>query len=164
MSAAESSREAPPEPAGPAATGTFAALAAARRAWLTDVLRPWCRAADRSQLRLAEAAWRDLAGDVDPAGTLWAWAWERFPALCEPGLTPPAESRPVRVTLTDGRTVTGTPDARRSLRGELWLTTRTPAGWADAGPFPLDEIAAISPAEPRAGGTDPPPRPVTMPH
>ena len=144
---------------------TFAALAASRREWLETVLRPWCRAAPRTQLRLAEAQWADLAGDVSVRETLWAWGWERFPALCEPGLTPPAESRPVRVTLTGGETVVGTPDGRRSVRGELWLLARGVDGWEDRGPFDLDAIAAVEPAEQLPDrGPDPPPRPVTMPH
>lgn len=144
---------------------SFTALVAARRAWIEGTLRPWCRAAGRTELRLAEAAWADLAGDVSPRETLWAWAWERFPALCEPGLAPPSESRPVRVALTDGSAVVGTPDGRRSMRGELWLVTRGAEGWEDRGPFPLDEIASVTVAEPAPDrGADPGPRTVTMPH
>ena len=96
--------------------------------------------------------------------TLWAWAWERFPALCESGLAPPAETREVVVTLSDGSTVAGTPDGRRSVRGELVLLARTPAGWEDRGPFALDDIVRVDPVGPAADRRDPPPRPVTMPH
>ena len=152
----------PAEPAGPA---TFAALAASRRDWIADVLRPWCRAAPRRELRLAEGQWADLAGDVSARETLWTWAWERFPALCEPGLAPPAETREVRVTLSDGAVVVGTPDGRRSARGELWLVARGPEGWEDRGPLSIDDIAAVEPAEPLTDhGPDPAPRPTTMPH
>ena len=156
----------PAEPASapPAPPVSFAELAASRRAWIETVLRPWCRAANRRELRLAEGQWAYLAGDVSTRETLWAWAWERFPALCEPGLAPPSESRDVTVTLTDGAAHTGTPDARRSVRGELMLVARTPAGWADRGPFGLDEIASVEPAEPSPDRRDPPPRAVTMPH
>ena len=151
-------------PASPEPPANFAALAASRRAWIDTVLRPWCRRAGRRALRLAEGQWADLAGDVSARETLWAWAWERFPALCEPGLAPPSESREVRVTLADGTVHAGAPDARRSVRGELLLVARTPAGWEDRGPFDLDAIAAVAPAEPAVARRDPPPRAVTMPH
>ena len=154
----------PPPPAHPEPPASFAALAASRREWIEAVLKPWCRRASRRELRLAEGQWRDLAGDVTARETLWAWAWERFPALCEPGLTPPSESRAVRVALHDGTTHRGTPDGRRSVRGELVLVARTADGWEDRGPFPLDEIAGVEPAEPAADRRDPPPRAVTMPH
>ena len=154
----------PPPPAGPAPPADFAALAASRRDWIETVLKPWCRRASRRELRLAEGQWRDLAGDVSTRETLWAWAWARFPALCEPGLAPPSESREVRVTLRDGTTHAGTPDARRSVRGGLVLVARTAAGSDDRGPFDLDEIAAVGPAAPAADRRDPPPRAVTMPH
>ncbi|QDT17833.1 hypothetical protein [Alienimonas californiensis] len=161
----------PADPAESAAVETvsgppadFAALAASRREWVLTVLRPWCRAATRRDLRLAEGAWADLAGDVGTRETLWAWAWERFPALCEPGLAPPSESRAVRVTLTDGTTVAGTPDGRRSVRGELWLVGDGPSGWEERGPFALDQIARVEPADGPAAGPHPPPRSITMPH
>ena len=155
---------APPPPDPPDSPATFADLAASRRGWIETVLRPWCRRASRRELRLAEGQWADLAGDVSARETLWAWAWERFPALCEPGLTPPCESREVRVTLADGGVHVGTPDARRSVRGELILVARIPGGWEDRGPFPLDVIAAVESAAPVADRRDPPPRAVTMPH
>ncbi|MFH5803862.1 hypothetical protein [Alienimonas sp. DA493] len=155
----------PADPAEPnALPADFAALAASRREWVLNVLRPWCRVASRRDLRLAESAWTDLAGDVGTRETLWAWAWERFPVLCEPGLTPPSESRPVRVALADGRTVVGTPDGRRSVRGELWLVGDGADGREEFGPFALDQIAQVEPAEQTAGGPHPPPRNVTMPH
>ena len=155
----------PNRAAEPAPPSDFPALIASRRDWIETVLRPWCRAASRRDLRLAESQWADLAGDVGVRETLWAWAWERFPALCEPGLTPPSESRPVRVALTTGETVVGTPDGRRSRGGVLWLLCGSPHGWEERGPFALDEIERVEPAvERRPGGPDPPPRRVTMPH
>ncbi len=156
---------APPPPAAPAEPHSFAALVAARRAWIDETLRPWCRSATLRDLRMAEAAWADLAGDVGARETLWAWAWERFPALCEPGLVPPAESRAVRVTLIDGRVLVGAPDGRRSLRGVLWLVSDGDAGWEDHGPFPLDELLSVErDGDATASGKNPPPRPITMPH
>ncbi|MEM9703454.1 MAG: hypothetical protein AAF907_13530 [Planctomycetota bacterium] len=128
-------------------------------------MRPWCRTASRTDLRHAESAWADLAGDVAVRETLWAWAWERFPALCEPGLAPPSESRPVRVSLHDGETFVGTPDGRRSQRGELWLLADSDAGWEERGPFDLDAIRSVDPigSSPK-GSPDPAPRTITMPH
>ena len=142
---------------------TYVTLVAARRDWIETVLRPWCRAASLRDLRMAESQWADLAGDVGVRETLWAWAWERFPALCEPGLAPPSESRAVRVIRTDGDSFVGTPDGRRSQRGELWLVAEESR--EDLGPFPLDEIATVEPAADRSGrGPDPAPRSITMPH
>ena len=152
-------------PAKPAPPADLAALVASRRAWIEAVLRPWCRTASRRELRLAESQWADLAGDVGARETLWAWAWERFPALCEPGLVPPSESRPVRIVLTSGDAVAGTPDGRRSRGGELWLLCGGLHGWEERGPFALDEIERVEPAcARRPAGVDPPPRPITMPH
>ncbi|NNJ24458.1 hypothetical protein [Alienimonas chondri] len=156
-----------PAPVGSPAAGPpgFAGLVASRREWIETVLRPWCRAANRTDLRLAESAWADLAGDVGARETLWAWAWERFPVLCVPGLTPPAESRAVRVTLNDGAMIEGTPDGRRSVRGELWLVAAGSDGWTDHGPFDLDAIATVEAADDAGDrGPDPAPRSITMPH
>ncbi len=125
---------------------TFADLVSSRRAWLADVLTPWCRQAALKDLRLAELEWSDIAGKVDPAKTLWYWAWSRFPELVHSELVGIDETREVQVTLRDGRSVTGFPDARQSVQGELVLIGRDPVDFhrsAEHGPFSLDEIAAV---------------------
>ena len=63
---------------------SFEDLAASRRQWIDDVLRPWCRQATLRQLRQAEIEWLDIAGRVDLNATLWTWAWERFACLTHP--------------------------------------------------------------------------------
>ena len=125
---------------------TFADLVSSRRAWLADVLAPWCRQAAVKDLRLAELEWGDIAGKVDPAKTLWYWAWSRFPDLVHGELVGIDETREVQVTLRDGRSVAGFPDARQSVQGQLVLVGRDqidPHRSEEHGPFSLDEIAAI---------------------
>lgn len=128
---------------------TFAELVGSRKAWLADVLAPWCRAASLKDLRLAELEWVDIAGKVDPEKTLWFWAWSRFPALVHSELAGIDETRPVTVTLKDGPQYTGYPDARQSQQGGLVLLDRDqahPRRIVEHGPFPIDEIATILPA------------------
>lgn len=123
---------------------TFADLVASRKAWLAEFLEPWCRTAARKDLLLAELEWTDIAGKVDPEKTLWKWAWSRFPDLIHESLGI-EETSEVVVRLKDGREVRGFPDARKSLRGQLTLLTTDDRGrFADAGPFSLDDIAAIN--------------------
>ena len=128
---------------------TFADLAASRRGWIDGVLKPWCRQATRIDLRLAELEWTDIAGKVDAAKTLWAWAWSRFPDAVhdELGLD---ETTELSVTLAGGTTITGFIDARESTSGQLVLWTRDPATNAlqARGPFSLDDIASIHRTEP----------------
>ncbi len=136
----ENARELSSETAAP--TG-FQQLAGSRVAWIQDVLKPWCRQACRRDLLLADHEWLDLAGKVDPARTLWAWAWSRFPALIheELGID---ESRPVTVRLLDGREFTGYPDARNSQQGRLVLIGTDHAGrLVEYGPFAIDEVESI---------------------
>ena len=126
---------------------TFAELVSSRKAWLSDVLTPWCRAASRKDLRLAELEWTDIAGKVDPQKTLWYWAWSRFPAIVHAELQGIDETRAVTVTLKDGSQYTGFPDARESEQGQLVLLGRDGANTRQSvhhGPFPIDEIADIS--------------------
>ena len=126
---------------------TFADLVSSRKAWLADVLAPWCRQAVVKDLRLAELEWIDIAGKVDPEKTLWYWAWSRFPDLVHAELVGIDETREVTITLRDGRSVAGFPDARQSAQGQLVLVGRDPHNPRRAeehGPFSLDEIAAIS--------------------
>jgi len=119
---------------------TFAELAASRRAWIDDVLRPWCLAARRAELIKAEQEWNDIAGRVDADRTLWLWAWSRFPCLYVDGLGGLEESWPVRVVLRNGQSVRGYPDNRMTGRGELYLTSREGAH----GPFVIDDIVEIT--------------------
>lgn len=122
---------------------TFADLVASRKAWLADFLEPWCRGASRKDLLLAEQEWTDIAGKVDPEKTLWKWAWSRFPGLIHESLGID-ETSEVVVTLNDGRTFRGYPDARKSLRGQLTLLTTDERGrFADAGPFSLDDVVEV---------------------
>jgi len=126
---------------------TFADLVSSRKAWLADVLMPWCRQAGLKDLRLAELEWGDIAGKVDAQKTLWCWAWSRFPDLVHAELAGIDETRELNVTLRDGRSITGFPDARQSLQGELVLVGRDPLNprqMEEHGPFSLDEIAAIA--------------------
>ncbi|MCA9038050.1 MAG: hypothetical protein KDA91_23155 [Planctomycetaceae bacterium] len=123
---------------------TFDELAASRRHWIEEVLRPWCQAASMAQLRKAELEWLDIAGKVDTKATLWTWAWERFPAIVHPDLPGVNETNEMVVTLNDGGTFTGYPDNRQSTRGQLVLITADDTGTLQSfGPFSIDQIAQI---------------------
>jgi len=122
--------------------GSFEDLAAARRDWIETVLRPWCRQANLKQLKQADLEWNEFAGRVDAHPTLWTWAWERYSALVHDDLAGVNETHEVTVTLHDGRTVTGFPDGRASLKGQLVLVG-TGANDALHGPFSIDEIADV---------------------
>ena len=127
---------------------TFAELVASRKAWIENELRPWCARASRKDLRLAEQEWLDIAGKVDPEKTLWFWAWSRFPDLVNANLMAIDEARQVTVTLADGRSINGFPDARQSKQGQLVLLCRSADrshGYSEEGPFSLDDIVAITP-------------------
>lgn len=131
---------------------SFAELAASRREWIDCVLTPWCRTAPRKDLLLAEHEWTDIAGKVDPNKTLWFWAWSRFPGLVNTELMGIDESAAVTVVLDDGRNLTGYPDARQSLHGELVLVCRDPRNPRRSvleGPFSLDRVRAVT----RGGNT-----------
>jgi hypothetical protein len=118
---------------------TFADLVASRRAWLADVLIPWCRVASRADLLRAEQEWTDIAGKIAPERSLWLWAWSRFPAIYVEGLGGLEESWPVRIVRRDGQVIEGFPDNRSSGRGQLVVQTR--AGATE--PMSLDDIASI---------------------
>jgi hypothetical protein len=125
---------------------TFAELVASRKAWIETDLKPWCMKATHKDLRLAEQAWPDIAGKVDTEKTLWFWAWCRFPDLVNADLQAIDEARQLKVTLLDGRTLTGYPDARQSQQGTLTLLCADPDNprrFAEEGPFNMDEISAI---------------------
>ncbi len=105
-----------PEPAS-----TFAELAASRRLWIDEVLRPWCTTATVSQLRLAELEWLDIAGRADTQSTLWTWAWSRFPDIVHGELSGINETHRVKVVTASGEVLSGYPDGRKSERGKLFL-------------------------------------------
>lgn len=130
---------------------TFEALVNSRKAWIADVLKPWCLRASRAALRLAELEWNDIAGKVSPEKSLWAWAWGRFPDLVHPELNAMDESSEVTVTLKDGTSVVGYPDSRQSEQGQLVLVCRDPQTGKlnDAGPFTLEAIAHVVRVKPR---------------
>ncbi|MCP4174685.1 MAG: hypothetical protein GY758_28370 [Fuerstiella sp.] len=124
---------------------SFEELAASRRQWIDDVLRPWCRQATQQQLRDAELEWLDIAGRVDVQATLWTWAWERFSVLTHPEMAGVNESHEVQLRLQDGTVVQGFPDSRESIRGTLVLVPcRTePAAPRLRGPYSVDDVAAV---------------------
>lgn len=119
---------------------SFAELVASRRQWIETVLHPWCKVASRKELLLAEMEWQDIAGRPAPEMTLWLWAWSRFPALCDDGLTTLNETYPVQVTCSSGEVVTGYPDARQSVAGRLVLVGSQRETF---GPFSIDEIVQV---------------------
>ena len=123
---------------------SFEDLAASRRKWIDTVLRPWCRQASLKQLKQAYMEWNEFAGRVDAHATLWTWAWERHPALVHDDLAGVNETHEVTVKLEDGRSATGFPDGRLSLKGQLVLVG-TGENDADHGPFPIDDIADVRP-------------------
>ena len=129
---------------------TFVDLVTSRQAWIAEVLRPWCCGAPWKELQLAEQEWLNLAGKVDPEGTLWAWAWSRFSGLVNTQTWKIDETYPISVKLTNGQTFAGYPDGRRSLQGKLLLLCRDqaqPRKFVDAGPFRIDEIFSVTTVE-----------------
>lgn len=125
---------------------TFVELVASRQRWLEEVLKPWCLAAPWKELFQAEQDWADIAGQVDPQGTLWAWAWSRFPTIVCEGLPGIEETYLVRVTTRDGRTFEGYPDNRESRHGKLRLlceTSPSSGRHALSEAISIDEVAAI---------------------
>lgn len=133
-----------PEPLPPELSA-FAELTASRRAWIQEVLVPWCRTANVPSLVKAELEWGDIAGRVDPQFSLWLWAWSRFPVLYVEGLKGLDETYPVQVTTRDGTTVTGYPDARASSRTQLILVDAQTG--EPVGPLKLDRIESIQRVE-----------------
>jgi hypothetical protein len=121
---------------------TFDGLIESRRAWIDNVLKPWCRQAARIDLLKADQEWHDIAGRVDTEFTLWLWAWSRFPALYVDDLKGLDESFEVQVTLKDGTRVVGFPDARESQRGMLVVITADAAN-PQAGPFSIDDVINV---------------------
>lgn len=118
---------------------TFDELIDSRKAWIRDVLEPWCRSVSRAELLKAHQEWLDIAGKVDPDATLWTWAWSRFPDLVHEELPGVDETSRVAVTLEDGSTHVGFPDGRSSELGRLVLLTDD----GHVGPFSIDEVASV---------------------
>ena len=119
---------------------TFAELVTSRQRWLEEVLKPWCLAAPWKELFQAEQDWANIAGQVDPQGTLWAWAWSRFPTLVCEGLPGIEETHLVRVVTRDGRAFEGYPDNRESRRGKLRLLCESSS---NSGQHELSEAISI---------------------
>ena len=124
---------------------TFEELVASRKSWISEVLRPWCLRASRTQLRKADVEWLDIAGKVPTEKTLWVWAWSRFPSLVHESLGI-EETLEVLVELRDGRKFRGFPDARQSLQGDLFVWGQyenSECGSSELGPFSIDDIVSV---------------------
>jgi hypothetical protein len=122
----------------------FEDLVASRKAWIADVLRPWCRGSTLAALKQAELEWLDIAGKVAAEKTLWPWAWSRFPDLVHETLGI-EETTEVEVSLKDGRIVRGFPDSRASQQGQLilWGSDAQGVEQQELGPFSIDAITAV---------------------
>jgi hypothetical protein len=143
---------------------TFQEMAASRREWIADVLIPWCRQATFGDLREAEHDWINIAGRVDPAATLWTWAWSRFPCLVHERLPGVNETLEVHIVLASGETIVGYPDNRESARGQLILTVAVAdGGFEQSGPHNIDAVVSAELSDPDrvAQREDIPDRPVT---
>jgi len=133
-----------PESINTASCETFEQLAASRRGWIDQVLRPWCQQASLKDLRKAELEWFDIAGRADTNATLWTWAWERFPSIVHPDLPGVHETYLVEVFLHDGTRLSGYPDARQSLRGMLVLVgTDADGAMITHSPVSIDLVAEV---------------------
>ena len=121
----------------------FEVLVTSRKAWIADVLQPWCRTATLVALKQAELEWLDIAGKVAAEKTLWPWAWSRFPDLVHESLGI-EETTEVEVTLLDGRTIRGFPDSRASQQGQLVLWgSDADAESRELGPFSIERITSV---------------------
>ena len=127
-------------------SSTFAELVASRQKWIEEVLKPWCLAAPWKELFQAEQDWPDIAGQVDPQTTLWAWAWSRFPGLVHDGLPGIDETHLVRVSTRDGRVFEGYPDNRESQHGKLKVLREMPFGSGRhelSDPISIDDVVTL---------------------
>lgn len=131
-------------------TPIFSDLVASRQQWIEQILKPWCLAAPWKELFQAEQDWPNIAGQVDPQATLWAWAWGRFPGLVSEGLPGIEETHLVRVTTRDGQTFVGYPDNRESRHGKLRLLCETAPGSVRhelSEAISIDDIVAVERGE-----------------
>jgi hypothetical protein len=125
---------------------TFADLVGQRRAWIDNVLKPWCRCACLADLKRAEAEWGDLAGRVDVKATLWSWAWSRFPQLVHEQFAGIDETHELRVTLRSGTIYVGYADNRKSEGGRLVLLLSSASAHGslkESEPLSIDDIAVV---------------------
>ena len=124
---------------------SFEELAASRRKWIEEVLRPWCHQATLKQLRQAEVEWLDIAGRVDLNATLWTWEWERFDGLTHPELAGVHETHPVRAIIKDGSILEGYPDSRKSVRGTLVIVGRDAGrdNTVECTPISIDDVLSV---------------------
>lgn len=122
----------------------FEELVAARKAWIADVLQPWCRAATLAALKQAELEWLDIAGKVAAEKTLWPWAWSRFPDLVHESLGI-EETTEVEVTLQNGGIARGYPDSRASQQGQLvlWGSETPDSEPRQLGPYSIERIINV---------------------
>ena len=122
----------------------FDELVSSRKAWIAEVLQPWCRTATLAALKRAELEWMDIAGKVAAEKTLWPWAWSRFPDLVHEALGI-EETTEVEVALQDGRTVRGFPDSRASQQGQLilWGSDTPDAEPRELGSFSIERITGV---------------------
>ena len=124
---------------------TFAELVVSRKDWIETVLKPWCARAALTDLLNAEAEWINLAGHVDPEATLWVWAWSRFPDLVCEESSGVDETPEVQVTLKNGTTIIGYPDARKTCQGQLILLTRSAeqsTPYRESGPHSINDVVS----------------------
>lgn len=126
---------------------SFTQLAKSRRKWIDEVLIPWAKQANRTDLRLAELEWQDIAGKVDPQDTLWTWAWSRFPVLVHDGLSGINETREILITLKTGEQLRGYPDNRLSEHGRLVMYVQGNGSYIACEPISIDDITSVSVAE-----------------
>jgi len=120
----------------------------------------WLRGADR--LPSKTCGWPNLSGATSPAKSTRPRRSGTGPGAASPDLVHAElvgidETREVTVTLRDGRTVTGFPDSRQSVQGQLVLVGRDPLNprrSQEHGPFSLDEITAIARVLIGVGRTD----------
>jgi hypothetical protein len=123
-------------------------LVASGRAWIDDILRPWCRRASLAELRKAAVEWFDIAGRADADATLWTWAWERFPELTNADLKGVNETHEVCVELRDSTQLRGFPDNRASRMGVLVRVRGNESGTIESTqPVEIDRIRAVRRSE-----------------
>ncbi|QDV31048.1 hypothetical protein Spb1_29850 [Planctopirus ephydatiae] len=127
----------------------FVSLVESRKHWIQQVLRPWCRSAPVTELRLAALNWVDLAGQISPDATLWPWAWERFEGVIHTELGFD-ESRQWKVSLRNGSEASGYINGRLSRGEQIVLVYRDSHSeqLTTTSPIGLDEISSIRSLEP----------------